>query len=76
MFPRFLCPACISCDTRSQSRDAFAAPGWLEECYKDDPWHNGGDAIVVQFKATNGKRVLLQRPVMETFWMAAGMGLE
>jgi hypothetical protein len=60
----------------SQSRDALAAPGWLSECYNNDPWHKGGDATVVRFNITNRKRVLLQQPVMETFWMAAGMALE
>jgi len=59
-----------------RSRDALAAPGWLSDCYKDDPWHQGGDATIVQFKITDRKRLLLQQPVMETFWMAAGMALE
>lgn len=53
-----------------------APPGWLAECYRDDPWHQGGDATVVEFKIVGGKRVMLQQPVMKTFWIAAGMGLE
>jgi hypothetical protein len=56
--------------------DAFVAPDWLSACYKDDPWHQGGDAVSVRFAVINGKRVILQRPVVSTFWTAAGMALE
>jgi hypothetical protein len=57
---------CISC----------SAPGWLSDCYSDDPWHQGSDAVTVHFKVVHGKRLIVQQPVMKTFWRAAGMALE
>lgn len=42
----------------------------------EDPWHQGKDAVAVSFKIIGGKRVILQQPVMKSFWMAAGIGLE
>ena len=46
------------------------------ECYEDDPWHRGGDAVTVHFRIVDGKRVMQQQPVMHTFWIASGMDPE